>query len=142
MYDLLYAGAFQMLFSLNDLLLSRGKPVLNEVRIQKKKSQKIIPWITWEHGEPGVVSVCTWSVPVHTISSYVIINLIFLKVFARHTHLEYTEIHTYIVCIIHICRLHIYTYTQTHREHFSDLNQVTFVNCSYFDIYYLQVTFI
>lgn len=78
---------------------------------------------------------------VHTISSYAIINLIFLKAFARHTHVEYTQIHINIVCThthVHVAYIHIYINT----EHFSDLSHVTFVKVPYFGIYYLQVTFI
>lgn len=91
-------------------------PMLNKVRIQIK---------TWGKNNPldymgacrtwYCVCGCTWSASVHTISSYAIINLIFLKVCARHIHVEYTQIHTYIVCMythMHLAYIHIYISTQ------------------------------
>lgn len=120
LYDLLNAGAFQMLFSLSDLLLSRGKPVLFPNVEQGQDSNKNMgknnpldymgACRTW-----CCVCGCTWSVSVHTISSHAIINSIFLKLCARHICVEYTQIHTYMVYMythMHLAYTHIYINTQ------------------------------
>lgn len=95
-------------------------PMLNKVRIQIK---------TWGKNNPldymgacrtwYCVCGCTWSASVHTISSHAIINLIFLKVCARHIHVEYTQIHTYIVCIVYSYAPGLYTHIHKHTENTS-----------------------